>query len=220
MICCNLPVRGYLQCLLLSFPLACFCILRHNVKAAGLVPFLERSRCWPSSVINLPFLQPLGFESWFCWSDILPTTVPLIYTYAYACVWVCVCVYQRAWKAEMLRNTETMQILECQENNTHTCSTQMTFPLMSSISLHPLSQPSYLMPILSNLPFSCHRIFKNLSLWDRSALAPLRVLLWWSRVSLRSLLPNKDLLLMKVTDSFLVCLSFRFPHFPFRFNLY
>jgi hypothetical protein len=38
------------------------------------VPFLERSRCWPASVINLPFLQPPRFESCSCWSDILPAT--------------------------------------------------------------------------------------------------------------------------------------------------
>jgi hypothetical protein len=30
--------------------------------------------CWPARVINLPFLQPPGFESCFCWSDILPAT--------------------------------------------------------------------------------------------------------------------------------------------------
>jgi hypothetical protein len=38
------------------------------------LPFLERSRCWPDSVINLPFLQLPGFESYSHWSDILPAT--------------------------------------------------------------------------------------------------------------------------------------------------
>jgi hypothetical protein len=39
------------------------------------------------------------------------------------------------------------------------------------------------------------------------------VLLWWRRVPLRSPLPNKDLLLAKVTDS--LSLSLSLLYFPF-----
>jgi hypothetical protein len=41
----------------------------------------------------------------------------------------------------------------------------------------------------------------------RGMLSPLSVLLWSPRVPLRSLLPNKGLLLVEVTDSFSVSLS-------------
>jgi hypothetical protein len=46
-----------------------------------------------------------------------------------------------------------LELLECWDNNMHTCPTPMTFPLMFSTSPYPPSQPLYLMPIPPNLPF-------------------------------------------------------------------
>jgi hypothetical protein len=70
MICCNLLVRSYLPYLLLFFLLACFRIL----GLWGWCHFWRDPGCWPASVLNLPFLQPPGFESCSHWSNILPTT--------------------------------------------------------------------------------------------------------------------------------------------------
>jgi hypothetical protein len=92
--------------------------------------------------------------------------------YIYVCVCVCVCVsiyiyiyiyiyISQAWNSGMLRNTEAMQMLVCQENNTHTCLTPMTFPLMSSISPYLPSQSSYLMPTPLQPLFSQHRMLKT-----------------------------------------------------------
>jgi hypothetical protein len=56
-----------------------FHILRHKnthrLELRGWCHFWRDPGCWPTSVINIPFLQPPGFESFSCWSDILPTTV-------------------------------------------------------------------------------------------------------------------------------------------------
>jgi hypothetical protein len=48
------------------------------------------------------------------------------------------------------------------------------------------------MPIPLQSPSSHHRMFKIPSLQEKHALAPLRVLLWWSTVPLRSPLPHKE----------------------------
>jgi hypothetical protein len=100
-------------------------------------------------------------------------------------------------------NTETMQmleLLECQENKKH------DLPANVRHLPHPPSQPSYLMPTPRQPPSSSHRTFKIPSLQERPALVPLRVLFRWPKVPLRSPLPNKGLLLMKVIDSFSLCL--------------
>jgi hypothetical protein len=61
-------------------------------------------------------------------------------------------------------------------------------------------------PIPSNLPFPTTRCLKTPDS-KRGVLSPLSVLLWWPRVPLRYPLPNKDLMLVKVTESFWVFLS-------------
>jgi hypothetical protein len=47
---------------------------KHPELGAGAI--LEISRCWLANVINLPFLQPPGFESYSHWSVIL--SVPFL----------------------------------------------------------------------------------------------------------------------------------------------
>jgi hypothetical protein len=53
----------------------------------------------------------------------------------------------------MLRNTDKMQMLECQDSNTHACPAPATSPLMSST--FPILLPNHLtwFPSSSNLPF-------------------------------------------------------------------
>jgi hypothetical protein len=44
----------------------------------GACAILEISRCWPASIINLPFLQPPGFESYSRWLVTLSVTFSAI----------------------------------------------------------------------------------------------------------------------------------------------
>jgi hypothetical protein len=69
-----------------------------------------------------------------------------------------------------------MQMLECGEDNMHSCLTPMIFLLMSGTSPHPPSHPFYPVPIPLQPPFSPHRVGKVLSLEERRALAPLMLL--------------------------------------------
>jgi hypothetical protein len=113
---------------------------------------------------------------------------------------------QEKTSGRMSRNTETMQMLECWEYNMHTCPTPMTFPLMSSTSPHPPSQPSYPMPIPLQPPFSHHKM-------------PLSECYSDGQGSLSGLLSLiKTCCLWRLQIFFSVCSSFWLLHFPFNKN--